>query len=381
MGLKFILILAISLSANALFLSTLGDFLNIVHQHSKGNKIEQCPCVIHPASGKCIVYDPRYQAATLEEAMHTFLDLTSPPDPQLDVVAYTCTTVECQHCFGLLYYHLLDIGVINKDFRPVTHALPRYMLQKNLCPRYRFLKHINIPPLPQLIPPHVRTMIINGLQRAGIPLPEGIATETFMDRIGQFGPEQPQQQHQISPTSQQNGGLGFVGGWMWNPQTGQWQQSAFENGEDKSMHVPPADNFMPGNFIPPQVPLGGYGKRKKRAAKQAIVGSRFIIGCSNRGESDDSLLALCGSCWAWRELPEDYFPRLLNELSCKENDFCLSGWGECVQQFRNVDILRKVGGQWQSAALSVATCCDCRVRAGTEVHSLVVGDRNNIALV
>ncbi|ETN68309.1 hypothetical protein NECAME_05675 [Necator americanus] len=94
---------------------------------------------------------------------------------------------------------------------------------------------LNIPPLPQLIPPHVRTMIINGLQRAGIPLPEGIATETFMDRIGQFGPEQPQQQHQISPTSQQNGGLGFVGGWMWNPQTGQWQQSAFENGEDKSM--------------------------------------------------------------------------------------------------------------------------------------------------
>ncbi|VDP12613.1 unnamed protein product [Heligmosomoides polygyrus] len=90
--------------------------------------------------------------------------------------------------------------------------------------------------------------------------------------------------------------------------------------------------------------FGGYGKRKRRASKQSIVGSRFVIGCSNRGESEDNMLALCG-------------------------------WGECLQQFRNVEVLRRVGGQWQTAALSVATCCDCRVRAGTEVHALVVGDR------
>ncbi|RCN44126.1 hypothetical protein ANCCAN_09900 [Ancylostoma caninum] len=155
------------------------------------------------------------------------------------------------------------------------------------------------------------------------------------------------------------------------------QKSTWQN---QGQHLQPAQNVGDEGFVPSPASFGGYGKRKKRAAKQSIVGSRFIIGCSNRGESDDNLLALCGSCWAWRELPEDYFPRLLNELSCKENDFCLSGWGECVQQFRNVDVLRKVGGQWQSAALSVATCCDCRVRAGTEVHSLVVGDRNRIVL-
>ncbi|VDO41817.1 unnamed protein product [Haemonchus placei] len=115
-------------------------------------------------------------------------------------------------------------------------------------------------------------------------------------------------------------------------------------------------------------------ERKRRATKPSIVGTRFIIGCSSRGESEDNMLALC-SCWAWRQLPEDYFPRLINELTCKEDDFCLSGWGECQQQYRNVEVLRRVGGQWQSAALSVATCCDCRVRAGTEIHALVVGDK------
>ncbi|EYC38321.1 hypothetical protein Y032_0725g1861 [Ancylostoma ceylanicum] len=114
----------------------------------------------------------------------------------------------------------------------------------------------------------------------------------------------------------------------WNGHDGRYtipygrQKSTWQH---QGQQLQPAQSLGDDGFVPSPTSFGGYGKRKKRAAKQSIVGSRFIIGCSNRGESDDNLLALCGSCWAWRELPEDYFPRLLNELSCKEDDFCLSG--------------------------------------------------------
>ena len=78
-----------------------------------------------------------------------------------------------------------------------------------------------------------------------------------------------------------------------------------------------------------------------------------------------------GTCWTWRELPDDYFPRILNELSCQEGDYCLSGdtvvfvelidpsgWGQCQQQYRNVDVLRKVDGRWVPTTVTTATCCE-----------------------
>ncbi|EYC38319.1 hypothetical protein Y032_0725g1861 [Ancylostoma ceylanicum] len=445
MGLEVLLILALSLSATAHVSSKLGDFLDIVRQRGNGNEIAQCPCVIHKESGKCIVYNSRYQATNIEEAMFTFHDLTSPLEAELDMVSFSCKTPQCQQCFSLLYYHLVDNGIVEKDFRPVTQLLPRRAVRPSLCPRYRFLKDVNIPPLPELVPPHVQTMIVNGLQNAGKPIPQGIAMRPWPGRFDQFGPQQQQQQQEqqqqrqqqqqrIMTPPQQNGGQGPSAGWVWNPLTKRWQflsPSTFGdgaerylvrtvllektdgfgdcriaarlggacsrnmvewvsprhrsrdatkpytqfvylfatrdtnatspiavpssgapqtlvnqhlspwNGHDGRYTIPygrqkstwqhqgqqlqPAQSLGDDGFVPSPTSFGGYGKRKKRAAKQSIVGSRFIIGCSNRGESDDNLLALCGSCWAWRELPEDYFPRLLNELSCKEDDFCLSG--------------------------------------------------------
>lgn len=51
------------------------------------------------------------------------------------------------------------------------------------------------------------------------------------------------------------------------------------------------------------------------------------------------------------------------------------GWGACKQQLRNVDVLRRVDGRWIPQSVTTATCCDCRVKAGTEIHALVLGDR------
>lgn len=55
-----------------------------------------------------------------------------------------------------------------------------------------------------------------------------------------------------------------------------------------------------------------------------------MISCVDRGEAendDTDLLNLCGICWTWRQLPETYFPRLINELVCKDGpeNYCLSG--------------------------------------------------------
>jgi hypothetical protein len=38
-----------------------------------------------------------------------------------------------------------------------------------------------------------------------------------------------------------------------------------------------------------------------------------------------------------------------------------------------VDVLRRAGNDWVPTTVSVASCCECRVRAGSEAHSLVIG--------
>ncbi|EJW72188.1 hypothetical protein WUBG_16904 [Wuchereria bancrofti] len=53
---------------------------NLLNQRIHGNVVPQCPCVIKPGTDKCIAYDSRYQAATIEEALVAFQDLTLDDD-------------------------------------------------------------------------------------------------------------------------------------------------------------------------------------------------------------------------------------------------------------------------------------------------------------
>uniref|UniRef100_A0A914Y7T3 CW-type domain-containing protein n=1 Tax=Panagrolaimus superbus TaxID=310955 RepID=A0A914Y7T3_9BILA len=77
-------------------------------------------------------------------------------------------------------------------------------------------------------------------------------------------------------------------------------------------------------------------KRIRRQASAAtdmgvdatVVGRRFKLSCDTKGVATDGsgLLTLCSRCWAWRELPENYYPRYMNELICDDTDgSCLSG--------------------------------------------------------
>lgn len=49
--------------------------------------IEQCPCVKPPNSDKCLSYDNRLQAANIDEALHTFPDLSSMTEMALPLVS------------------------------------------------------------------------------------------------------------------------------------------------------------------------------------------------------------------------------------------------------------------------------------------------------
>ncbi|VDN84665.1 unnamed protein product [Brugia pahangi] len=66
------------------------DAKNLLNQRIHGNSVPQCPCVIKPGTDKCIAYDSRYQAATIEEALVAFQDLTMDND---DDFKYSSTII------------------------------------------------------------------------------------------------------------------------------------------------------------------------------------------------------------------------------------------------------------------------------------------------
>uniref|UniRef100_A0A7E4ZYN4 Uncharacterized protein n=1 Tax=Panagrellus redivivus TaxID=6233 RepID=A0A7E4ZYN4_PANRE len=210
----------------------------------------------------------------------------------------------------------------------------------------------------------------NVFQQAGMigaqqPLTAGIvhqgvesAISNFVPNPGSFGQAPPSGGGSGSSTG--TGGSGGAGGGFSVP--------GFGNGNSNSG----GSGGFGGGF--------GFGRKKRAADSSKILGNRFIISCVERGDSENEeteYINLCTACWTWRQLPADYFPRLINELVCNENDFCLSGFGACHQRYRNVDVLHRGPNGWQPTTISVAACCDCKVRAGTEGHSLVVGSRGN----
>ncbi|VDO52521.1 unnamed protein product [Onchocerca flexuosa] len=62
---------------------TQNDFFtrkDLLNQRIRGNIVPQCPCVIKPGTDKCIAYDSRFQASTIDEALIAFRDVTMDDD-------------------------------------------------------------------------------------------------------------------------------------------------------------------------------------------------------------------------------------------------------------------------------------------------------------
>uniref|UniRef100_A0AC35ERV6 Uncharacterized protein n=1 Tax=Panagrolaimus sp. PS1159 TaxID=55785 RepID=A0AC35ERV6_9BILA len=114
-------------------------------------------------------------------------------------------------------------------------------------------------------------------------------------------------------------------------------------------------------------------RQKRSAAELAILNSgktEGIIGTTIALQCDEATAEdipsngyhLCRNCRAVRQLPETYFPRVLNEVICAEGN-CLRGDGKCQQRYLPFRILQNVGNsqcpQWRETDIQIRTCCDC----------------------
>ncbi|CAB3400052.1 unnamed protein product [Caenorhabditis bovis] len=381
----------------------LNSFQEIVWQKTRGNHIPQCPCVIHPESRQCISYDSRYVASSYEEAILSFVELSNPHYhvPIINSNTFSCVTSECQQCFSLLYHKLLDIGFLPQNYRSSIMPLPRNRVNPNACPRFRFQHGRLAPSPPANVPSYLTPLISAGRQFHSEISRNRNRNENHAPAISPFSFNFA---NRINNNNHDNNNNNFRNNVL-NQQRIQFRNNvAIQNrilAQQRQNFINQPPNFqqqqnwpqMPQprplqNFIPPQpqwnglfsnlfsslghslihpfADTGGGGggtlprlpnhpwlrqlgiglKARHKRQASTVIGKRFEISCNERGDSEDDMMSLCGSCWTWRQLPENYFPRIINELSCRKDDFCLSGWGECVQQFRNVDVLRRENGRW-----------------------------------
>uniref|UniRef100_A0A1I8EGB8 Uncharacterized protein n=1 Tax=Wuchereria bancrofti TaxID=6293 RepID=A0A1I8EGB8_WUCBA len=111
--------------------------------------------------------------------------------------------------------------------------------------------------------------------------------------------------------------------------------------------------------------------------EDSILGSAITISCNyKKGEEIvQGWTGLCNLCWQWRKLPVNYFPVLLNEVSCDTSDVgCLSGFGNCRPVMRTINVLRNAGTnkspRWVQESINTISACECQVEIGTPLHSL-----------
>ncbi|KAK0426068.1 hypothetical protein QR680_009526 [Steinernema hermaphroditum] len=79
---------------------------------------------------------------------------------------------------------------------------------------------------------------------------------------------------------------------------------------------------------------------------------------------------LCRTCRAIRQLGEDFFPRVLNEVICA-SEACLKGDGLCTQRFLPFKLLQNQGTRdcpkWRPTTIQLRTCCDCVVHPNSGI--------------
>ena len=126
---------------------------------------------------------------------------------------------------------------------------------------------------------------------------------------------------------------------------------------------------------------GGRGKRQTTNGTE-VLGRRYILSCIKRGETElvgesASWVVMCDLCWAWRVLPDDYYPQFINELICDPatEGKCLSGYGSCQGRDGEVEVQRNVGTdatpRWEWEKVKAGVCCECKVLSGSPLANLV----------
>ncbi|VDM55439.1 unnamed protein product [Angiostrongylus costaricensis] len=116
-------------------------FFNTVPLHSQTVTQSQCECINTPSNivQSCLPYDSRFQAATLEEALHNFPDLTMDQDDDeylntLESEA-TCETQECLDCQMDMRHKLEQVGLMSISTNETVVSK-----RTSMCKKYRFTR-------------------------------------------------------------------------------------------------------------------------------------------------------------------------------------------------------------------------------------------------
>uniref|UniRef100_A0AC34F1W6 Uncharacterized protein n=1 Tax=Panagrolaimus sp. ES5 TaxID=591445 RepID=A0AC34F1W6_9BILA len=370
-------------------------FLELIRQRFDGNAVQQCPCVIPSGSDKCIAYDPRYSAISVEEAVVAFSDLTADnfdtnPYRRDD---YNCTTDQCIQCTALLFYRLKEINFIPRNYMSrFNFDIPQLQeLRPQSCKRLWMTRrrHLLAPPL--ATPDYVRKLIeegsryVNDYSRFPSTDYSTKVTETLSLQNGpQYNsPSLSQSIGQQAPFVQQS---------FFQPvgQVGPSAPPSF-SGFPGPVQFPPVQSFQ-APFISPPSPssfyypypsvTGGVGSGVGAGGAGTGAGA---LGAGAIGAGGLGIAAGAGGT----RFPPGMLEKLVAEKAAflslfgkkrrKRNTHDVSGknligWGSCTQRYRHVDVLHKQNGSWVPTTVVSGACCDCKIRAGTEVHQLVIGN-------
>ncbi|KAK6746144.1 hypothetical protein RB195_012326 [Necator americanus] len=285
--------------------------------------LPQCQC-IPPRTGthECQQYDSRYQAATLEEAMASFPDLSLNQDDTGHLTTLqseaTCQTQECLDCQKDLRKKLERVGLMAATIDSVIQA----QNTTSTCKKYRFARK-----------------------------DEGVY-EKNLDHDNDDDDDSDDSSSDEDEKKKKK----------------KWEEARM--------------NMKQAN---PKIFFSRYSHRHKRqmpestidpTTGQTIVGERFVLSCSSKGVTTDTsgTVSLCSSCWIWRRLPSNYSPQYINELVCDATDSnCLSGYATCGIGHRTIEVVRNDSGTLTTVALSAGSYCECRVAVNSAIQSLVTG--------
>uniref|UniRef100_A0A0N5A7N1 TGF_BETA_2 domain-containing protein n=1 Tax=Syphacia muris TaxID=451379 RepID=A0A0N5A7N1_9BILA len=284
-------------------------------ENQKGLTIGECPCVKAPGSSDCLSYDSRIQATSIEEALYQFPDLINYANDNKPLV-------ERRPALGA---SLQRITSAESETNNVDDDYSCESIECKSC----------------------KALIVNGFaESAGI----NISTTEDVDQS-----------------------------YCQNKRNFELNRS--KNLQSENRHSSTAEN---NSSVADQIVNLLHQSSRRRRDSQTdndpqSLGVVTKIGCDYRkgDEISNGWTGLCNLCWQWRKLPDDYFPRFLNEVSCDDNDdSCLSGFGGCRPIFRSVTVLRNLNQtgtpDWVQQTISMNAACECQVEVGTSLHSLVV---------
>uniref|UniRef100_A0A0N4ZQB1 DUF4773 domain-containing protein n=1 Tax=Parastrongyloides trichosuri TaxID=131310 RepID=A0A0N4ZQB1_PARTI len=290
---------------------------------------DQCPCFKTSTGYKCIQYDTRYQATSLDEAMITFNDLTLDlydGAPEVTATEYEseCKTADCAKCMDDIKQRLHEIGMIPNT----TATIQDYNNNATVtCSRYRFSKDSS-------------SEYKYGEKKEDEDEGENKIKE-LKNKINEMKKELKEKENEMKCNDSSS--------------EDEDKKSKCKEGKKKRLRRQVSVASTNGSSV-------------------SMIGTRFNISCTEKGIDLDGsgVVSLCNKCWSWRRLPSNYYPQYVNELVCDSlNTECLSGFATCSVGTRSIEVYRTDINQ--TVTLTAGAFCECKVFSNGPLLNLVNG--------